>query len=94
MIHTVPAEATLYAYRWRGRAVFLRMTVDGHAQHSQPPPCPRLYDEVVEIPVVAAGQPPPQRRTRRIPIVGDWLSDLVAESDPLDGRAPGGPVAP
>lgn len=72
-------EAILYAYRWRGRVVYLRMIVDGYAENAKPPPCPVLFDEVVEIPVIAAGQPPPQRRTRRIPIVGDWLSDLVAE---------------
>lgn len=41
------------------------------------PECPRLYDAVVAIPVVARGDPPPDRHPTRISLVADWLLDIV-----------------
>lgn len=65
----------LYVYQWRGRPVFMRLAFNGR------PPCQRLYDEVIEIPVVARGERPAVAGVRRVHLVADWLSDLV-EEDP------------
>jgi hypothetical protein len=71
----VPAPSTLYLFRWRGRTVFLRLAFDGR------PPCPRLYDEVIEIPVVARGEQPAAPGMRVVPLVADWLADLTQEDE-------------
>ena len=71
---TLP-PATLYVYRWRGRSVFMRLGTHGGGR----PGCPVLYDAVYEVPVVQAGEPPPRARMRRVPLVADWLADLVEE---------------
>lgn len=67
--------ATLYVYRFLGQNLFLRMGVNG----GERPACPTLFDEVVEIPVIEKGDPPPKQMTRTVPMVADWLSDLVEE---------------
>lgn len=67
---------TLYVYRWMGKPVFVRLKVAPGPR----PACPVLFDDVMEIPVVEAGHRPLGVRTRRIPLVADWLLD-VTESE-------------
>lgn len=57
----------------------MRLVLNGCRDHV--PPCPRLYDEVIQIPVVAEGQEPPDQRMKRTPIIADWLADIVEEND-------------
>ena len=68
------APGTLYVFRWMGRPVYLRLKMAPGPR----PGCPRLFDEVFEVPVVAAGMPAPLGvRTRRYSCVADWLVDVV-----------------
>jgi len=67
---------TLYIYTWRGRPVGVRFTLKGLPQ---PDDCPQLYDALWEIPVVEAGTEPDGRHTRYVPILGDWLGDILEE---------------
>ena len=69
------SQGRLLVYRWRGRPIFLRLSLAREGL----PPCPRLYDEVMEIPVVNRGDPAPAARTRSVPLVADWLEDLLEE---------------
>ena len=42
------------------------------------PPCPRLYDDVIAIPVVpSGGRKPVGCKPRRFVAVADWLQDIV-----------------
>ena len=67
----------LFVYQWQGVPVFMRISLNGDPT----PPCPYLYDEVVEIPVVNAGDPPPVATTRQTPLIADWLADLFDEEE-------------
>lgn len=69
-----PGPGVLWVFRWRGRPVFMRVTVGGGGR----PPCPRLYDDVIAIPVVpSGGRKPVGCKPRRFVAVADWLQDIV-----------------
>lgn len=80
----MPLPALLYMYRWQGRLVFMRMVLNGAAavvaDGGRWPACCVLYDEVFAIPVVASGEPAPVERTSRVPLVADWLVDVLDAS--------------
>jgi predicted DNA-binding protein YlxM (UPF0122 family) len=65
--------STLYIYSFQSQPIYLRLSFNGC------PPCPHLYDEITAIPIVDARSEPPQQRTRQIPLVGDWLADLLED---------------
>ena len=67
----------LFVYQWQGAPVFMRISLNGGST----PPCPYLYDEVIEIPVVNAGDPPPPAKPRHTPLVADWLADIFEDED-------------
>ena len=65
---------TLYVYLWRDKPVFMPLKVKPGPR----PGCPRLHDEILEIPVVDNGTPPLGVRSRRVSLFTDyWLDDLV-----------------
>lgn len=77
-----PGPGVLWVFRWQERPVFLRVTVGGGGC----PPCPRLYDDVIAVPVVPNGaRRPVGCRARRFVAVADWLSDLVEEGEAKNG---------
>ncbi len=47
------------------------------------PACPCLFDEVLEVPVVPAGQVPENPGLRRRVCVADWLGDGMEDEEEL-----------
>jgi len=69
------SPGVLYIFRWRGKPVFMRILTQAT---SGLPPCPKLYDDVVALPVNPKGSYPPLGcRPRRFLAVADWIADIV-----------------
>jgi len=56
----------------------MRLMIDGNRRQDAPG-CPVLYDEVITVPVIAAGDTPPAHGIQRVPLVADWLAEVFED---------------